>query len=74
MNSKRPSKYNLPNVPKPSKLLLQRGYAELISSLAYRIPLLDYSIYQYKIGPFLTASQSTKQPSHRYGYGEKRFW
>ena len=74
MNSRRPSKPNLPNVPKPSKLLLQWGSAEPISSLAYWIPLLDHSIYQYEIGPFLTASQSTKQPSHRYGYGEKRFW
>ena len=74
MNSKRPSKHNLPNVPKPSKLLLQRGSAEPISSLAYRIPLLNHSIYQYEIGPFLIASQNTKQPSHRYGYGEKRFW
>ena len=56
MNSRRPSKPNLPNVPKPSKLLLQRGCTEPISSLAYRIPLLDHSIYQYEIGPFLTAS------------------
>ena len=39
MNNRRPSKPNLSNVPKPSKLLLQRGYAEPISSLAYRIPL-----------------------------------
>ena len=60
MNSRRPSKPNLPNVFKPSKLLLQRGYAELISSLACRIPLLDYSIYQYEVGLFTTASQSTK--------------
>ena len=74
MNSRRPSKPNLPNVPKPSKLLLQRGYAEPISSLAYRIPLLDYSIYQYEIGLFLTASQTPKWSSHKYGYGEKRFW
>ena len=58
MNSRRPSKPNLPNVPKPSKLLLQRGYAEPISSLACRILLLDHSIYQYEIGPFLTASQT----------------
>ena len=73
MNSRKPSKPNLPNVPKPSKLLLQQGYVEPISSLTYQIPLLDHSIYQYEIGPFLTASQSTKQPSHKYGYGEKRF-
>ena len=58
MNSRRPSKPNLPNVPKPSKLLLQRGYAEPISSLAFRIPLLDHSIYQYEIGPFFTDSQT----------------
>ena len=58
MNSRRSSKPNLPSVPKPSKLLLQRGYVEPISSLACRIPLLDHSIYQYEIGPFLTASQT----------------
>ena len=58
MNSRRPSKPNLPNVPKPSKLLLQRGYAESISSLACRIPLLDHSIYQYEIGHFLIAFQT----------------
>ena len=58
MNSRRPSNPNLPNVPKPSKLLLQQGYAEPISSLTYRIPLFDHSINQYEIGPFLTASQT----------------
>ena len=58
MNSKRLSKPNLPNVPKPSNLLLQRGYAEPISSLAYQIPLLNHSINQYEIGPFLNASQT----------------
>ena len=57
MNSRRPSKPNLSNVPKPSKLLLQRGYTEPISSLACQILLLDRSINQYEIGPFLTASQ-----------------
>ena len=73
MNSRRPFKPNLPNVPKPSNLLLQRGYVEPISSLTYRILLLDHSINQYEICPFLTASQSTKQPSHIYGYSEKKF-
>ena len=58
MNSRRPSKPNLPNVPKPSKLLLQWGYAEPISSLTCRISLLDHNIYQYEIGPFLTTSQT----------------
>ena len=56
MNNRRLSKPDLTNVPKPSKLLLQRGYAEPISSLACRILLLDHSIYQYEIGLFLTAS------------------
>ena len=60
MNNRRPSKPNLPDVPKPSKLLLQWGSAKPISSLVYRIPPLNHSIYQYEIGPFLTASQSTK--------------
>ena len=39
MNSRRPSKSNLPSVPKPSKLLLQRVYAEPFSSLPYQILL-----------------------------------
>ena len=74
MNSRRPFKPNLPNVPKPSKLLLQRGYAEPISSLVYRIPLLDHSIYQYEISPFLTASQTpngllTDMGMMRKGFG-----
>ena len=73
MNNRRPSKPNLPNVPKPSKLLLQRGYAESISSLACWIPLLDHSIYQYEIGPFLTASQTpnglTDMGMVRKGFG-----
>ena len=74
MNSRRPSKPNLPSVPKPSKLLLQRGYAEPISSLASRIPLLDYSINQYEISPFLTASQTpngllTNMGIMRKGFG-----
>ena len=58
MNSRRPSKPNLPNVFKPSKFLLQRGYAEPISSLACRISLLDHSINQYEISSFLTTSQT----------------
>ena len=42
----------------PPSFLLQRGCVEPISFLASRIPLLDHSIYQYEIGPFLTASQT----------------
>ena len=73
MNSRRPSKPNLPNVPKPSKLLLQRGYAEPISSLACRIPLLDHSIYQYEIGPFLIASQTSNGLLTDMSMGRKGF-
>ena len=73
MNSRRPSKPNLPNVLKPSKLLLQRGYAEPISSLACRISLLDYSIYQYEIGPFLTTSQTPNDILTNMGIVRKSF-
>ena len=73
MNSKRHSKPNLPNVPKPSKLLLQRGYAKLISSLACRIPLLNHSIYQYEIGPFVTASQTPNDLLTDMGMVRKSF-
>ena len=41
----------------PLSFLLQQGCAELLSFLAYLIPLLDHSIYQYEIGHFLIASQ-----------------
>ena len=58
MNSRRPYKPNLSNILKPFKLLLQRGYVEPISSLAYRISLLDHNINQYEIGLFLTTSQT----------------
>ena len=57
----------------PLSFLLQRGYAEPIFFLASRIPLLDHSINQCEIGSFLTASQSTKQPSHRMDMVRKGF-
>ena len=58
----------------PLNFLLQQGYAKPISFLTSWILLLDHSIYQCEIGSFLTASQSTKQPSHIDGYGKKKFW
>ena len=78
MNSRRPFKPNLLNVPKPSKLLLQRGYAKPIFSLAYRIPLLDHNINQYEISPFLIASQTpndllTNMGKVRKGFGNVPF-
>ena len=75
MNSRKSSKPNLPNVPKPSKLLFQRDSAKPISSLTYWIMLLDHSIYQYEIGPFLTASHTpngllTDMGMVRKGFGK----
>ena len=75
MNNRRPSKPNLPHVLKPSKLLLQQGYAEPISSLACWISLLDHSINQYEISSFLTASQTpndllTDMGMVRKGFGD----
>ena len=55
----------------PPRFLLQRGCGEPISFLTSQIPLLDHSTNQCEIGFFLTASQSTKQSSHRNRYGEK---
>ena len=62
------------NSRRPSKLLLQRGYAEPISSLACRILLLDHSINQYEIGLLLIASQTlndllTDMGMMRKGFG-----
>ena len=51
MNSRRPSKPNLPNVPKPSELLIQWGYVEPISSLAYWIPLYPIASTNMKLVP-----------------------
>ena len=73
MNNKRPSKPNLPSVPKPSKLLLQRGCAEPISSLAYRIPLQTIASTNMKL-VLSYCFPSTKWPSHGCGYGENMFW
>ena len=58
MKSKRPTKPNLPSVPKPSKLLLQRGCR---TYFFFNLPdsAINHSINQYEIGPFLTASQAT---------------
>ena len=73
MNSRRSSKPNLLNVPKLSKFLLQRSYAEPISSLACRIPLLNHSINQYEISPFLTASQTPNDLLTDMGIVRKSF-
>ena len=55
-------------------MLFRSGSAKPISSLTYQIPLLDHSINQYKIGLFLTTSQTpngllTDMGMVRKGYG-----
>ena len=64
MNNNRPSKPNLLNIPKLSKLLAPTGLRRTYFFSSFpdsgKIPLLDHSINQYEIGSFLTASQSTK--------------
>ena len=73
MNSKRPSKPNLPNVPKPSKLLLQRGCAEPISSLAYRIPLSLIASTNMKLAPSLLLPKAPNNLLTDMGMVRKRF-
>ena len=73
MNSKRPSKLNLPSAPKPSKLLAPIRLRQTLSSLAYQIP--QSSIASIKMNwSLLNYFLSTKIPSHRYEYGEIRIW
>ena len=71
MNSKRPSKPNLPNAPKPSKLLAPTGLHLTLSSLASRIPQLAHCINQVNWSS-LNYFPSTQIPPHKYGYGEIR--
>ena len=49
MNSNRPSKPNLPDAPKPSKLLAPTGLRLILSSLSYRIPQLAHCIKQNEL-------------------------
>ena len=73
MNSRKPSKPNLPNAPKPSKLLTPIGLRRTLSSLAYQI--LQSPIASTKMNWFLlNCFPSTKIPHHWYGYGEIRIW
>ena len=58
MNSRRPSKPNLPSVPKPYMLLLQRGCAKTYFFFSLPDSAINHSINQYEIGPFLIASQA----------------
>ena len=49
MNSNRPSKPNLPNAPKPSKLLAPTRLHQTVSSLVFQIPQLAHCINQYEL-------------------------
>ena len=73
MNSRRPSKPNLPSAPKPSKLLAPTVLCRTLSFLAYRIP--QSPIASTKMNwSILNCIPSTKIPPHRYGRGEIRIW
>ena len=73
MNSKRPSKPNLPSAPKPSKFLTPTRLRQTLSSLVYRIP--QSPIISTKMNwSLLNCFLCTKLPHHWYGYGEIRIW
>ena len=60
MNSKRPSKPNLLNAPKPFKLLLQQGYVKPLSCLAlWILQQAPYCIYHPWLLPILPSSTKT---------------
>ena len=67
MNNKRPSKPNLPSVPKPSKLRRTYFFFSLLDSA------IAHSINQYEIGPFLTASQAPNGLLTNVGMMRKSF-
>jgi len=60
MHSRRPSKSNLPSVPKPSKLQALTPTRLSRTYFFFSLPdsAIDHSINQCEIGPFLTASQT----------------
>ena len=73
MNSRRPSKPNLPSAPKPSKLLAPTRLSLIVCSLASRIPQYAHCINQVNwLSP--NCFPSTKIPPHWYRYGEIRIW
>ena len=73
MNSRRPSKPNLPSAPKPSKLLAPIRLRQTLSSLAYWIP--QSPIASTKMNwSLLNCFPSTKIPPHWYEYGKIRIW
>ena len=60
MNSNRPSKPNLPDAPKPSKLLVPTRLRRTVSSPAFWILQLAYCINQYELVLSWTASQTSR--------------
>ena len=58
MNSKRPSKPNLPSVPKPSKLLALTRLRRTFVFFSLPDSATDHSIDQYETNPVLTTSQT----------------
>ena len=60
MNSNRPSKPNLPDAPKPSKLLALIRLRRTVSSPAFRILQLAHYINQYELVLSWIASQTSR--------------
>ena len=58
MNSNRPFKPNLPNLPKLSKLPAPMRLPRTYFFFSLPDSVVNHSINQYEIGPFLTASQA----------------
>ena len=73
INSRRPSKPNLPSAHKPYKLLAPIGVCRTLSSLTYQIP--QSPIASTKMNwSLLNCFPSTKLPSYYYRYGKIRIW
>ena len=73
MNSRRPSKPNLPSVPKPPKLLAPTRLRRIFVFFSLLDSAIAHSINQYEIGPFLTASQAPNSLLTYVGMEKKGF-
>ena len=60
MNNNKPSKPNLSNAPKPSKLFAPTGLRLTLFSLAYQIPKVAYCINQNELVFSWIASQTPR--------------
>ena len=73
MNSNRPSKPNLPSIPKPSKFLALTRLCRTFVFSSLSDSAIAHSINQYEIGPFLIASQAPNDLFTNVGMVRKGF-